>query len=53
MNEPQNLAAFRKHEDEVLHTYGWVDRSAGTVRIPIDKAKDLLMERGLPVRSKQ
>jgi hypothetical protein len=53
VNEPKNLAEFRKQEDEILHTYGWVDRSAGTVRIPIDQAKALLMERGLPVRSKQ
>ena len=52
MNEPKNLAEFTKHENDVLHTYGWVDRSAGAVRIPIDKAKDLLMERGLPVRGK-
>lgn len=53
VNEPMNLAEFTKREQEILHTYGWVDRSAGTVRIPIDKAKDLLMERGLPVRGKQ
>lgn len=53
VNEPMNLAEFAKREQEILHTYGWVDRSAGTVRIPIDKAKDLLMERGLPVRAKQ
>ena len=25
-----------------LHTYGWVDRRAGIVRIPIDRAMDLL-----------
>ena len=45
-----NLKAFREHEHEVLTTYGWADKSAGVVRIPIDRAKDLLLERGLPVR---
>ena len=34
----------------MLTTYGWVDKNAGTVRIPIDRAKELLLERGLPVR---
>lgn len=53
VNEPKNLADFRAREDEALHTYGWVDRNAGTVRIPIERAKDLLIERGLPVRGKQ
>jgi hypothetical protein len=50
VNEPLNLKAFREHEHEVLTTYGWMDKSAGVVRIPIDRAKDLLIERGLPVR---
>ena len=49
-DEPKNLRAFRDGEESLLHTYGWVDRNAGTVRIPLDRAKDLLVERGLPVR---
>jgi hypothetical protein len=48
--EPTVLDAFRTTEDAALTTYGWVDQNAGTVRIPIDRAKDLLLERGLPVR---
>lgn len=51
-DEPAGLQTFKAHEDEVLHTYGWVDRNAGVVRIPIDKAKDLVLERGLPARGK-
>lgn len=27
-----------------LQTYGWVDRKAGTVRIPIDRAMELLVQ---------
>jgi hypothetical protein len=52
VNEPANLKTFREHEHEVLTTYGWTDKSAGVVRIPIERAKDLLIERGLPVRGK-
>ena len=31
-----------------LHSYGWVDRSAGMVRIPIDQAMDFVVRQGLP-----
>ncbi len=50
VNEPVNLQTFRSHEEEMLTTYGWVDQNVGTVRLPIDRAKALLLERGLPVR---
>ena len=40
-----DLAQKRKAEDEALNSYAWIDRSAGTVRIPIDRAIDLLAER--------
>ncbi len=46
-----DLWNLRAHEDSVLRSYGWADRQAGTVRIPIDRAMDLLARRGLPVRS--
>jgi hypothetical protein len=29
----------------------WIDPEKGVVRIPIDRAMDLLVERGLPVRA--
>jgi hypothetical protein len=50
VNEPANLEQFRAQEDLKLTTYGWVDRNAGVVRIPVERAKSLLLERGLPVR---
>jgi len=50
--EPDPLAPrlrMRAREDAVLTTYGWVDRNTGVARIPIERAMDLLVERGLPV----
>ena len=38
-------------EQDRLYTYGWVDESAGTVHIPIERAMDLIVEHGLPVRA--
>lgn len=46
--EPSDLAGFRRSEDAILNSYGWVDREKGIVRIPVDRALELLAERGLP-----
>jgi hypothetical protein len=46
----QDLADLRAKEDETLNAYGWVDRNAGVVRIPIDEAIKLTLSRGLPAR---
>jgi hypothetical protein len=35
-------------EDAILNNYGWVDPSAGTLRIPIDQAIDIVAKKGLP-----
>jgi hypothetical protein len=45
-----DLARERAAEDKLLNSYGWVNRESGTVRIPVDRAIDLLVERGLPAR---
>ena len=46
----EELQVVRKREDEMLTTYGWVNKDAGTVRIPVSRAMDTIVERGLPVR---
>jgi hypothetical protein len=52
--EPRtDLERLRQREDETLHSYGWVDPKAGAVRIPIDRAMELVLQKGLPVREKQ
>ncbi|HVI78539.1 MAG TPA: hypothetical protein VM715_10325 [Candidatus Acidoferrum sp.] len=42
-----SLAELRAAEDADLNSYGWVDRNAGIARIPIDRAMQLLLARGL------
>ena len=44
---------FREQENAELRNYGWVDRNAGTVRLPIDQAMQLTVSRGLPARPPQ
>jgi hypothetical protein len=48
-NPAQDLILFRKAEDQKLNTYGWVDRSAGIVHIPVSLALKLTAQKGLPL----
>ena len=41
-----DLYEFRTGMEQKLHSYGWVNKDAGTVHIPIERAMDLLIERG-------
>lgn len=41
---------FRQRETADLTSYGWIDRNAGVVRIPISEAMHLAVQRGLPSR---
>jgi hypothetical protein len=48
---PRNdLAEMRAAEEKELTTYGWLNEEKQTVRIPIDRAMELLAQRGLPTR---
>jgi hypothetical protein len=49
-NPREDLGNLRAREDQALTSYGWVDKNAGVVRIPIDRAMQLIVERGLPTR---
>ncbi len=42
-NPAGELAAMRAAEDERLTTYQWIDRGAGVVRIPIERAMRLVV----------
>lgn len=47
----QYLLHYREQQNEILNSYGWVDRPGGVVRIPIEHAIELTLQRGLPARS--
>jgi hypothetical protein len=48
VDPPADLAALRAAEAAQLAQYGWEDRAAGVVRIPLSRAMALTAERGLP-----
>lgn len=47
-NPQADMRLMREKEEAILNHYGWVDPNRGVVRIPIDRALDLVAERGLP-----
>jgi hypothetical protein len=49
-HESQNQQDIRANEEKELNEYGWVDQAHGVVRIPIDRAMNLVVQRGLPAR---
>jgi len=51
VNERTELNDVRLREENTLSTYDYIDKNAGTVRIPIERAIDLLAQRGLPTRT--
>jgi hypothetical protein len=44
-----DLARYRAAQDGKLSSYGWVDRNAGVVRIPIDAAIEILAGRAATI----
>lgn len=51
-DEPLELDRLRALEEAQLRAYGWIDRAAGVVQIPIERAMDLLAQPGaLPART--
>jgi hypothetical protein len=47
-DDEYELRDYRAKERAALADYGWVDPKAGIAHIPIDRAIDILAERGLP-----
>ena len=43
-----DFSSTRSAQESELNSYGWIDRKTGKVRIPIERAMQLLVERGLP-----
>ena len=50
VNPREDWLKYRQEQEKSLETYEWVNRPAGTVRIPIEKAMELLVKKGVPVQ---
>ncbi|MGO8985886.1 MAG: hypothetical protein ACLPHI_05885 [Terriglobales bacterium] len=50
-NERGQFKDFLIRQEEQLNSYGWVDQKDGVAHIPIERAMDLIVQHGLPVRA--
>jgi hypothetical protein len=50
VSAPKDLEQYKAAQGEILNSYGWIDQNAGVVRIPIERAMDILVQKGLPFR---
>ncbi len=48
-----DVAEMHAREDVLLNHYSWVDQNKQTVRIPIERAMQVLAQKGLPIESQQ
>ncbi len=46
----EDLVDYCQQQESEVNTYGWVDRQAGIVRVPISRAMDMVLAQGLPTR---
>ena len=44
----RDMRDMRAAEEKILHQYAWIDPDKGIVRIPVERAMDLIAQRGLP-----
>ncbi|HLH17059.1 MAG TPA: hypothetical protein VKX45_07550 [Bryobacteraceae bacterium] len=47
-NPRRDLQEFRKYEEGQLNGYHWVDHARGVVSLPIERAIEILAQRGIP-----
>jgi len=50
-NERGQFRDFLMNQENQLNSYGWVDEKAGVAHIPIERAMELIEQRGLPVHT--
>jgi hypothetical protein len=49
INERGQFRDYLMNQENQLNSYGWVDEKAGVAHIPIERAMELTVQRGLPV----
>jgi len=48
ISETEDIGKVVADENKQLGSYGWVDKDGGIAHIPIQRAMDLILERGIP-----
>lgn len=48
VNPAVDMQKFRQHEEQKASSYGWVDEKGGIAHVPVQRAMEIVAERGLP-----
>jgi hypothetical protein len=48
VDDVRDLNTMRENNDRQLNEYKWIDQKAGVVQIPIERAMEIIAQRGLP-----
>jgi hypothetical protein len=51
VNPREEWLKYREQQEQSLESFAWENRAAGIVRVPIERAMELLVQKGLPVQS--
>jgi hypothetical protein len=51
VNPREDWLKYHEQQEQSLETYAWENRGAGIVRVPIERAMELLLQKGLPVQT--
>ena len=49
----KDVYLLREEEAKRLNSYGWVDKQGGVARIPVDRAMEVMLQRGFAVRTEE
>lgn len=47
-NPAVDMQKFREREERKASSYGWVDQKSGIAQVPVQRAMEIVAERGLP-----
>ncbi|MGZ8256075.1 MAG: hypothetical protein ACXWVT_14565 [Burkholderiaceae bacterium] len=47
----KDIFSLRDGENKQLTSYGWVDKAGGITHIPIDRAMEVMLQKGFPTRA--
>jgi hypothetical protein len=50
VNPREDWMKYRQEQEQSLESYAWENRGAGITRVPIERAMELLLKKGLPVQ---
>ncbi|MBO0723456.1 MAG: hypothetical protein J2P41_21710 [Blastocatellia bacterium] len=49
----EEMREYRERTNQKANSYGWVVKESGVVRLPLERAKEVIVDRGLPLATEK